>query len=103
VQATFGRDTLDRADVLALGLQRGHEATVDEQAIDFNGASAALPFTAAFFRAGEASLFTQNIEEPSHGVGFERELPVVDATPNANFARRLRHDRCPEFRAALQA
>ena len=51
------------------GLQDGNEATIDERSIHQNGAGAALAFAAAFFRARQAELDAEDVEQALHRIG----------------------------------
>ena len=62
IELIFSGDSFDSPDFCPFGLQRGNQAAVDQQAVDFDCAGAAFTFTAAFFCAGQMGLVTKNIE-----------------------------------------
>src|ERR1700676_1169896 len=103
MQLVAAGDSLDGADFRALRLKRRHEATVDERAIEFDRASAALALAATFFRAGEAGLFAQHVEQARHWKCFEGYRATVYFTLHTNLAHGLRHARSPELRGELRA
>src|SRR5271168_3022359 len=58
-------------DVCAMGLKHGNKATVDERAVEQNGAGATFAFAAAFFCAGEREIEAENIQEAGHRVSVD--------------------------------
>jgi hypothetical protein len=66
VEVAFGGDSLDGAERCAVGLQGGDEAGVDEVSVEEDGAGSAFAFSAAFFGAGEAEVFAEDVEETLH-------------------------------------
>src|SRR6266545_284667 len=57
------RDSLDRADLVAVGLDRQHEAGADRLAVDEHCAGAAHAVLAADVGAGEIQVLTQEVRE----------------------------------------
>ena len=55
--------TLDRADLLALGLDGQHQTRIDEDAVNGDGTRAAVAVVAAFLGAGEAERLAQYFEQ----------------------------------------
>jgi hypothetical protein len=62
VQAIRAGKALDRADLLAIGLDGQHQARIYEDVIDDDGARAAVAVVAALFGAGEAERLAQYFE-----------------------------------------
>src|SRR4051812_13745625 len=81
------RDAFDGEHRGAIDLAHGDEAGVDELAIDEDRARAALAFAAALFRAGEAEVFAEHVEQPLQGRRVEHPLGAVDGEPHDITAR----------------
>ena len=70
--SAFGAETFDGGDVFAVQLGQKEDAGIEGKGAvrvgDHDGAGAAIAFVAAFFCAGEVSLFTQPVEEGCCGI-----------------------------------
>ncbi len=64
-------DSLDRENLGAVCVENGHQATVHQRAVDHHRTSTAFALAASFFRACEAELFAQHIQQPRHRMSFE--------------------------------
>src|ERR1019366_516741 len=78
----------DGGDGCAFALQDGDEAGVDQLAVHEDGAGAA--FAAAFFRAGEAEVLAEDVEEALQGWGFYRRGLAVDCELDFSHVEALR-------------
>ena len=54
-----------------IDLAHGHEARVDDLAVDDDRARAALALATALLRAGQAQVFAQRVEQPAHAGHIE--------------------------------
>src|SRR5574341_1448562 len=73
---------LHRDDVFAVGIQREHQAGVDELAVHRDGAGAALADAAAFLGPGYAKILDQHVEQ--RPIGFHRRGPPFAVNPQLN-------------------
>ena len=78
MEPAAGRQPLDRRDRRAVGLDREHQARVDAQAVDEDGARAALADQAALLGAGQAEVVAQDLEQGVVGRDVERARAAVD-------------------------
>ncbi len=72
LQLRAAGNAFDGANVRAVGLERGDEATVDDRPVQQHRARAALAFAAAFFRAGQMHLLAQHIQQARHRITLAR-------------------------------
>src|ERR1051325_12099602 len=72
------RQSFDRGDGFSFGVAGGSQAGTAGHAVDENGASAALTFTAAVFSAGEIKLFAENREQGRLCIGVDFSRGAVD-------------------------
>src|ERR1043166_3471569 len=82
VEALAVGDTFDRRDPRALDLRDGDEATIDQLAVEDDGARAAFALAAALLRARELQPLAQRVEQARQRVGFERHGLPVHAVAN---------------------
>jgi hypothetical protein len=66
------RDSLNRPNRGVIGVYYWNEAAVHERTIQFDTTCSTLTLAATLFCACEPGLFSQNIEQACHRIGFER-------------------------------
>src|SRR5207237_9663326 len=74
----------------ALDLADGDETGIDQLAVDQHRAGAALALAAAFFRAGEAEIFAQDVEQTFQRRRLETARDPVDGEFHDSTARMTR-------------
>ena len=88
MQLSFaGCDAFDGFDLAILHLSDGHEATVNDLAVDNHRAGAAFAFSATFFRARQVQLLTQHIQQTLHRIRVKLSLGAVNYAIDLNLAR----------------
>ena len=93
----------DGANSAAIRMQGRHQTAVYKLAVEFDGASAAFAFPAAFLGAGETQVLTKHVEGSGHRISVKiRRLFVYDAA-DADFAGTgaFRHAAAPAFPSGL--
>src|SRR6266852_4083413 len=88
-------DSFNRANCRASCVERGHQATVYQDTVQFDRASATLTLSASFLRPSEPRLLAQNIQQSRHRKCFERYGSTVDLALQTNSFGPLRHGRVP--------
>src|SRR4029077_13068908 len=89
VQLAACRQSLDREDLVAVGLRREHRAGLDRpRAVQEYAATAAARRVAADVRAGQAALFAEEVREqrarldvPVVGDAVDRDMDLHAVTP----------------------
>lgn len=74
---------LDRKDIATIDLPNGYKTTVDHLSVDQDRASAALPFSATFFRPSGTKIFSKHIEQSPRSRSFERDGASVQRKAHA--------------------
>ena len=88
MQLSFaGRDAFNGLDVAILHLSDGHEATVNDLAIDRHCAGAAFAFAAPFLCSSQAELLAQNIQQALHRINVKLSPCAVNYAIDLNLAR----------------
>jgi len=82
------REAFDGGDLFVGYIADRSDARRDAFSIHEHGASAALSFTAAIFRAGQLKFFSKNIEQWAFGIGSERAGLPVDGDGNSRIHNR---------------
>ena len=77
-QRALGREALDRDDLAAVGLDRQHQAGVDDAPVEPHRAGAALPDQAALLRARQVEVVAEDLEERVMGRDLQPTWPAVD-------------------------
>jgi hypothetical protein len=78
MQALVVGEAFDGGDLSSVSLQRGDEAGVDELSVEDDRTRTAFTFAAAFFGAGEAQVFTKDVEEALYGRSLYCRRLAVD-------------------------
>jgi hypothetical protein len=81
------RDAFDRFDRRARDLRDRNETTVDDLAVDHDGAGAALAFAAAFFSSGQVKLLAQDIQQSLHRISVKLALFAVNYAIDLDWIR----------------
>ena len=94
IQLAVFRKALDRQHMPSLQLDRQRQAGVHRPAVNDHGAGAAFPLGAAFLGSRQVQILTQNVEQPSVRLRFQRHRPRIHIKAQRHlllsFARCLR-------------
>src|ERR1041384_1630384 len=77
IEAAVTSETFDGKNCRAVHLANRYETGVDDFAVDDHRASAALSFTATFFRSSQAQVFAKHIKQPLHGRRLNRSIDGI--------------------------
>src|SRR6185436_12850237 len=91
-------DSFDGDDLAAVGLHPEHETRIERLAVNQDGAGAAVAHVAALFRAGEAGLVAQRVEQAA--VGLELQLARLAVEHEGDLHRMDSSARCSALRVS---